>query len=132
MYGEESPLAFVPTMGLQLVPSDLGFTGRLLNIINFMLVCQVVRPVFDVAPDRMRAHYGVAGSNLETISRIGVAINQGHTVMEWPRPLPPALKFVGPISPEPAKALPAVRRLHRSCIIFITSAGPRRFPVGWN
>ena len=37
--------------------------------------------------------------------------------LEWPRALPPNVKLVGPLMPEPAKALPADLQVHAPCHI---------------
>ena len=39
--------------------------------------------------------------------RMVMTLNIGDPAIEWLRPLPPDLKMIGPILPEPARPLPA-------------------------
>lgn len=39
--------------------------------------------------------------------RMAMTLNIGDPAVEWLRPLPPDLKMIGPILPEPARPLPA-------------------------
>lgn len=69
--------------------------------------------------------------------RMVMTLNIGDPAIEWLRPLPPDLKMIGPILPEPALALPADLEVCTPCLlvskcqyykVFTASSGERTVP----
>lgn len=102
-----NPIAYFPQKGTGIDTQHMSFVQRLYNFatylhfqwedyINVRPITQAAFKKFGVDPDAPRER-----------RRMVMTLNIGDPAIEWLRPLPPDLKMIGPILPEPARPLPA-------------------------
>jgi len=106
-FGGPNNLAYVPQIGSRL-SAKMDFGERIHNHIVGLVHWYVDGFVNQKASEALRAKIGgVAPTSTESLAKVGILIAQGSWALEFPRPVPPALKVVGPILSTQAKELPA-------------------------
>ncbi|BDA49333.1 UDP-glucuronosyltransferase 2A1 [Coccomyxa sp. Obi] len=102
-----NPIAYFPQKGTEIETQYMSFMQRLYNFatyLHFQWEDYInVRPITQAAFKR----FGVDPDALRERRRMVMTLNIGDPAIEWLRPLPPDLKMIGPILPEPARPLPA-------------------------
>ena len=104
MYGSESPLAYYPQSG-SLLTNQMDFGQRMQNTITYYVNLAIFELVFTAASNKQRKEFGIALTDAQSRANVGILILQTSWVVEYPRPITPVMKAVGPILPEPGKPL---------------------------
>eukprot|EP00040_Diaphanoeca_grandis_P017969 m.94498 g.94498 ORF g.94498 m.94498 type:complete len:511 (+) comp26725_c0_seq1:90-1622(+) len=106
-FGGPNNLAYVPQIGSRL-SADMDFGERIHNHIVGLVHWYVDEFVNQPGSNALRAKLGgIAATSTESLAKVGLLIAQDSWALEFPRPVPPSLKMVGPILSSPAKPLPA-------------------------
>ncbi|KAK9820198.1 hypothetical protein WJX72_007391 [[Myrmecia] bisecta] len=101
-----NPLAWQPQFGTGLTP-EMTFVQRLKNV-GMYLATQLLTPtVEEEVAGEIRRRYGVKRPNdAESLQQQPLYIYNVDFSLEFPRPLPPVINFVGPLLTGPARPLP--------------------------
>jgi ceramide galactosyltransferase len=100
-------LAYVPQQGSRLT-NKMDFGERVKNTIVYGVNMLVFEYIFNKASRERRAKYNVPVSEEDSRRKVAIGLMQATFAVDYPRPITPAMKFVGPILPEPGKPLPQV------------------------
>lgn len=104
-WGIPSPASYVPQLGSKLT-NKMNFGERLTNTI-VQGALYAITPTLDKLTDNLRKEFNVTKSHTASARSSGMYLLNVDWATEFPRPITPVAKVVGPILPEPAKALPA-------------------------
>jgi 2-hydroxyacylsphingosine 1-beta-galactosyltransferase len=107
-YGVISPTAYHPMAGSRLGRPN-GFLERLKNNIFYYVDTQIVMKLYALPwVNEMRKQYNLVGTHQEfQHAKGGILLAQSTWGLEFPHPITPAIKVVGPILPSAGKPLPA-------------------------
>ena len=86
----------------------MGFGDRIKNTLFYYINQLLIRPQFIVLADQLRKEHNIAIGQVESQSRAGIVVLQQPSALDFPHPLVPAMKPVGPLLAEPGRPLPAV------------------------
>lgn len=104
-YGVPNALGYVPQMGTRYTP-NMAFGERVHNVIHWA-INQALRYLYlEPTFNALRRQIGVNITNYDSFGKVGIALYQTNWVFEFPRPISTSTQMVGPLLPEPAKALP--------------------------
>ncbi|XP_020612276.1 UDP-glucuronosyltransferase 2B33-like [Orbicella faveolata] len=106
--GLPSPPSYVPQWGTSLT-HELKFVDRMKNVLQWMLTYYFY--IYDFCPlfNEVKTRHNITPDKpiQETLGRVDMIIGQMDFTLEYPRPLLPNTKVVGPFLPSPAKPLPS-------------------------
>lgn len=95
--------------------SKLEIGDRVKNVIFYYINTIVVMAGYQQGyVNRLREQYGISGSHARSQHNTGIVLAQSTWGLEFSHPIVPAIKVVGPILPEPARPLPAVRFIYNN------------------
>eukprot|EP00047_Mylnosiga_fluctuans_P002408 m.224363 g.224363 ORF g.224363 m.224363 type:complete len:521 (-) comp11085_c0_seq1:48-1610(-) len=104
-WGIPSNPSYVPQLGSKF-SNKMDFAQRLENTI-VQGVLYYVTPILDKLADDLRQEFNITPDHTTSARSAGTYIVNADWATEFPRPITPVTHVVGPILPEPAKALPA-------------------------
>ncbi|BDA49332.1 UDP-glucuronosyltransferase 2A1 [Coccomyxa sp. Obi] len=101
-----NPLSYLPQMGMPAASQHLSFPQRLRNAFHYVAVKVMGHTTMGPLSMATLRRHGVDPDARVERERCALTICAADFAVEWLRPLPPSLKFVGPLLPEPARPLP--------------------------
>lgn len=104
--GGANPIHAVPQMGSRMQPPQ-NIGERVHNSIVYAVDKLVEYLVTDPISNNLRQKHNLSGTHAGAMADTGMMIVQTSWAVEFPRAVPPSVKLVGPILPQPPKALPA-------------------------
>ncbi|EDV26496.1 uncharacterized protein TRIADDRAFT_23179 [Trichoplax adhaerens] len=107
LLGNPSPLSYIPQLGSGL-PSAMNFKHRLLNCLFYVIWSSTHSIYFRSTVDKVNRHYKInpSMSAEETEYTPSLLLIPADFILEFPRPVLPNVKVIGPITTQRAKPLP--------------------------
>ncbi|RDD46268.1 UDP-glucuronosyltransferase 2A2 [Trichoplax sp. H2] len=107
LLGNPSPLSYIPQLGSGL-PSAMNFKHRLLNCLFYVIWSSTHSIYFRSTVDKVNRHYKInpSMSAEETEYTPSLLLIPADFILEFPRPVLPNVKVIGPITTQWAKPLP--------------------------
>ncbi len=97
------PIAYLPLDSMADSPGAFSFINRLRGFITFVLTRSAISKVF---PHELWIKHASTNEGPDPIKPSGIALIPHDFALEYPRPLTPNIKVIGPVLPEIAGKLP--------------------------